>query len=264
MPEIEVLVACMGQNDFSLYYKMNLHTNAILSNQSTFFSYDEKVTTEGKKIKLITTNQKGVGRNRNNGLSFASGDILVFADEDMVYCDDYEAIIKDAFLSNKNADAIIFDLSYKVKFLKKKKKMKNGKRLHLWNAMRFGAPSLAIKRESFEKSRVSFSFLFGGGTNHGPGEDSLFIKDLLSNGNKVYYCSETIAMVNQEDSTWFDGVDDNFFVNKGFFVANCFPNMKFVMSLFYSFKFRKISNEYSFKKIFKLIQKGIINYRTKQ
>ena len=59
---------------------------------------------------MITTSDRGVGRNRNIALAYASEEICLFADDDMVYEPNYVEIIKKAFNELPKADIIIFNI----------------------------------------------------------------------------------------------------------------------------------------------------------
>lgn len=260
MSKVEVLVACMNQNDFSLYDIMNLQTDAILANQADIFSYEE-IQKNNNNIKLITTHDRGVGKNRNKALIYATGEYLVCADQDMIYVDGYEQIILDAFNEKPKADIIVFNLKYLNRFTKGKKPGTKFKRIYWWNSMRYGAARIAIKRSSLEKANLSFSHLYGGGAKYSSGEDTLFIREALRKGLKMYYCPKIIATVKQEESSWFKGYNDKFFIDKGILIANAFPSLKNLLIYYFAFKLRKVSKDYNFNKIIKLMKKGIKEFK---
>ena len=45
---------------------------------------------ENKTIKIYSFDERGVGLSRNSALMRADADIIVFADSDVIYNDDYE------------------------------------------------------------------------------------------------------------------------------------------------------------------------------
>ena len=75
--KVEVLVACMNQKDDSLYQKMNLQTDAVLANQCDEYSYREFVQEDNSVVKLISTADRGVGKNRNKALLNSTGEYLM-------------------------------------------------------------------------------------------------------------------------------------------------------------------------------------------
>ena len=82
--ELEVLVATLQQKDLSLTEKMHLTQNAVIANQCGQWSYTESKNDRGT-VRILSSDTKGVGINRNLALQLAQGDILLFADDDVTY-----------------------------------------------------------------------------------------------------------------------------------------------------------------------------------
>ena len=111
--KIQVLVAAMHQTDFSLIDRMNIRTDAIVGNQCDRNSI-EAFDVDDNHILYLSFMEKGVGLNRNNALMRADADICLFADDDMVYEDNYVEIIEQAFNESPDADVIVFNLREKT------------------------------------------------------------------------------------------------------------------------------------------------------
>ena len=190
--KVQVLVATINQNDFSLIDKMNLQTPAIIANQANYFSY-EHLCYHGQNIEMITTQTRGVGINRNMGLLLSKEEILLFADDDVIYVDGYGQIVRDAFCKLPFADVIIFSIDFTKDGIHQKTGYYKKQRIHIYNALKYGTVSVAIRRSAVEKENLHFSNIFGGGTSYGSGEDSLFILDCLRRGLRVYAYPEVIA-----------------------------------------------------------------------
>lgn len=257
MSEVQVLVACMHQSDDSLYKEMNLQTDAILANQCDEYSYREYKESDGNIVELISTFDRGVGKNRNKALMNARGKYLLCSDQDMVYVDEYERIILDSFAKCPDADIIVFNLEYLNRFTPPQKEVADFRKIHLWNCMRYGTARVAIKRSSLEKHCLSFSTLYGGGAEFSSGEDSLFLRRAFSCGLKMYASPVTIAKVKQEESSWFKGYTDKFFIDKGVLIANAFPKMKYLLILYFALGLRNVSPEHNYIRICKLMKQGI-------
>lgn len=89
------------------------------------------------------------------------------------------------------------------------------KRVRWYNCGRYGAVSFAVRQESLLASGVTFSLLFGGGAPYSNGEDSLFLKEFMKKGYRVYTSPVTIAREEAGESTWFHGYTDKFFRDRG-------------------------------------------------
>ena len=261
MAKVEVLVACMHQKDDKLYGEMNLKSDVVLANQCDEYRYDEYVQNDGSVVKLVSSFDRGVGKNRNKALMYATGDYLLFSDEDLVYVDNYIQLIHDAYNTFPDADIIIFDLKYQGKPLRGRKKCTKAKRLHLWNAMRYGAARIVVKKSAVEKYNLGFSYMYGGGARYSCGEDSLFIREAIGKGAKIYLYPETIAMVKDGESTWFKGYNDKYFIDKGVLLANAFPTFWPIAILYFTFGLRNVSKDYGIYDIYKLIRKGCKEYK---
>jgi len=261
MSKVEVLVACMHQKDDSLYNQMNLQTDAILANQSDFYGYEEYAESNGATAKLISTADRGVGKNRNKALMNANGEYLLCSDQDMVYVDGYDKIIESAFEKCPKADIIVFNLEYLNRFTPARKEGARFKRVHLWNCMRYGTARVAMRKNAISKACLSFSVLYGGGAKYSSGEDSLFIREALRKGLKMYYCPIVIAAVKQEESSWFKGYTEKFFVDKGVLIANAFPLLKHLLVYYFAYGMRRLTKEYGFFDIVKLMKKGFNEFK---
>lgn len=106
---VQVLVAAMNQTDHSLLDKMNIDSDVIVGNQCTFNSIENFMYKSHNAV-YLNFNERGVGLNRNNSLIRATGDICLFADDDMRYVDNYVEKIEVAFDENPDADVIVFNL----------------------------------------------------------------------------------------------------------------------------------------------------------
>ena len=261
MSRVQVLVACMGQGDDSLYRDMNLQTDAVLANQCDRYEYCEFNEPDGSCVQLVSTADRGVGRNRNKALLFASGEYLLCSDQDMVYVDGYADIVENAFKKCPKADIIVFRLKYLNRFTPQKKETKKFRRVYLWNCMRYGTARVAMRKGAIDKSCLSFSTLYGGGAKFSSGEDSLFIRDAMRKGLKMYTCPIVIAEVKQEESSWFKGYNDKFFIDKGVLLANAFPALKHLFIYYFAYGLRNVSKEYGFRRICRLMRRGFQEYK---
>ena len=247
---LSVLIATMNQKDHSLIEKMNIKTDAIVVNQCSRNEF-ENFSYNKNDIKFISLNERGVGLSRNTALMRAKSDIVVFADEDEIFVEDYEKLIVDEFQKNPNADMILFN----VKSMNPERPIKQvtkKHRVHWYNFGKYGAVRIALKTKSVFEKNIYFSLLFGGGAKYANGEDSLFIMDCLKSGMKIYATNELIGSVEQKGSTWFEGYNKNFFVDRGALYKKMFGKMSFLASLvFLVKKYNYYKNEISFWKALK-------------
>lgn len=251
--KLQVLVATMYQKDFSLIEKMNIQTDAIVGNQCninkvTEFQYKEKF------IKWLSFNETGVGLNRNNALMRANADVVMFADDDMVFVNDYKKIVTEAYHKIPNADIIIFDLCYPNGGRKPITKIQ---RLSAKQCMRFGAARISAKLSSLRINGISFNLCFGGGAEYSSGEDSLFLMECIRKGLKIYSYPAIIAKLEDRESSWFKGYNDKYFFDKGVLFSLLSPRTCYLTAALHCFKHRKIYSEYGFINGYRQMSRGI-------
>lgn len=224
MGRVEVLVATMGQTNFSKYAEMNLCTDVVFANQCDCYGYEEKMI-EGHRIRMFSTPERGVGKNRNIALAHVEREILLFADDDMIYQDDYEEKILKAFDELPQADLILFEGDIYQEGVCVEKMRHSLCRLRPYNLMRYPTWLIAGKKESIKKARLLFSEYFGGGAIYGSGEDSLFLLDAYRKGLKIYSYPYMLGKNIRDFSTWFSGYHEKYYYDKGAWTRMAFPGM---------------------------------------
>ena len=68
---------------------MNIQTNAIISNQTYKYSYEEFVF-EGNKVRIYNSAERGVGKTEIWLWIVLKGDICILADDDEIFLSGYE------------------------------------------------------------------------------------------------------------------------------------------------------------------------------
>ena len=223
MARLEVLCVTMHQTDFSKLQQMNIHSDVFFANQAD-------------KARMLTTDTRGVGINRNMTLQYAQGDICLFADDDVTYCDDMEQKVVSEFDAYPDADVIIFHLDAGEK--RKQISYSATKKCKGAFRMPWGAVRIAFRRSSWKKANVWFTTLFGGGCIFPSGEDSMWLREAKKKGLTFYVSKETIGMVDMEESSWFTGYDEKFFFGKGACCAAMYGKSAGLWSLYYLLRYR--------------------------
>ncbi|MCR5290564.1 MAG: glycosyltransferase family 2 protein [Treponema sp.] len=255
MSGVQVLVATLQQNIDELLERMHLDSSAVIVNQCdkdevTVRSYHEH------DVKIVSISSRGVGINRNTAILHSTGDILLFSDQDIVYETGYAKAIEDEFFSHPEADMILFNIAVGVE--RKTYENLKWKRVRWYNCGRYGAVSFAIRREKLLESRVMFSQLFGGGAKYSAGEDSLFLKDLMDRGIKVYASPVIIGREEEGESTWFKGYDEKFFFDRGVLYHQLYGRLAKLWALRFLVKHKaKLCEIITFAKAYKKMIEGI-------
>ncbi len=258
--KLELLVATMHQKDFSKIEEMNVQCDAVFANQADRQDYTELTGPTGLS-RMVTTDQRGVGRNRNLALIYARGDILLFADDDMVYYDGYAERVCQAFEEYPDADVMVFEIDFeKQGEIYARRSHKTGK-LPVWKSWKYGAAVAAVRRASIDKANIWFHTQFGGGCKYSSGEDSLFLIDCYKKGLTVYSYSYCIGKCKKDSSTWFEGYTEKYFVDKGVWLACAMPVLCRLAALLLAVKWRNLGSELTIAEKWKLLNRGIGEYR---
>ncbi len=235
---LQVLVATMGQTDLALVEQMNLRCDAVIANQADRDEVVEQPTPYGR-VKMVTTLTRGVGRNRNIALAAADGDIFLMGDDDVTYREDMPERVLEAFSENPKADVLIFGMEMVKDGAVFETRTEKARRLHVWNAMKFGTYRVAIRRQALERADITFHESFGGGCPFSAGEDSLFLKACFDKGLRVYAHPYVLGSCCKDSSSWFVGYNEKYFYDKGVLVRHLFPYTAYVMALYFGAYFRR-------------------------
>lgn len=261
MLKLQVLVATMHLADLGeLYQRMHLKTDAIFINQDNTVDY-KRITISGADVECYTFHERGLSKSRNNALMRSTGDIVCIADDDMVFSDTYEEDILNEFEKHPEADAIVFNVDSTVKS-REARRIESFARVGLMESREYGSVHIAFRRKAVQSRNVYFNILFGSGAVYSCGEDTIFLKDLLTKGLKLYKSPINIGIVDMSESSWFKGYDEKYFFNKGALIAYMYPVVSNLLILIQSFRnAKKLLGSYShFTKLLKWYSAGIRDY----
>ena len=90
---LQLLVAAMNKNALELAEEMQIGSDAIIISQGEAYSYEE-TEYKGNKLRYFSMAERGVGLSRNTALLRADADIILFADEDIVYREGYAEAVQ--------------------------------------------------------------------------------------------------------------------------------------------------------------------------
>ena len=205
----------MFLEDESYIDTLNITSDTVVINQCDRESERmiERKYSDGttRKITYVETTQRGLSRSRNMAIEKADADICILCDNDVEYMPDYEKSITDGFMKHPDADLIVFYIKRKEKPVPNYPK---AKRMGYLSVLKIFSPEVAFRRESIRG--ISFDERFGAGSGrYIMGEENIFLYDCLKKGLKIYYEPVMIAKLREEESTWFKGYDEEFFVSRG-------------------------------------------------
>ncbi len=258
---IEVLVSTMFQNDMSLISTMNIKGDVLIVNQSNNDA-DESFISNDTRIRFISSKERGLSRSRNIAIKNSSGDICLFADDDITYNDDYIETIREQYKMNPSADIIVFPVP-SLNPERSKSYSKKIQRIGYLRSMRVYSYEISFRRDAVIRAGVSFNELFGAGSGkYSCGEENIFLFDCLRKRLRILFVPKKIGVVSHSSSTWFNGYDDKFFFDKGAMFYAMSKPMAIAFILQYLFRKRKLyKNTTGFCGALKSMINGLIDYK---
>ena len=212
---LEILISTTNKNnlDFidNIFFQSNKSKYPILVvNQS-----DNNINSDFKNINVINSDSKGLSISRNLAIKNSSFDYCVFADDDIVYKENFYTIISTSFKNNPNADIITFRMEDESgKLFKDYKNIK----YHDERTIRYiNSVVIAFKRESIIKNNLSFDPLFGLGSIFPTGDEYVFLMQCLNKGLNIISNSAIILSHNSESSGKMAHRDENIFARAAIF-----------------------------------------------
>ena len=240
----------------NLYHFLNIKTDAIFANQNGL-NDQINIKIDGNNVKIICTDTIGVSKNRNILLdSITFDDIYFCIDDDCVLVDNYHILIT-AFFKKYTPEYVLFNglVPYEGN---RKIHNKKTKRVRSFLDISYGGgPGLAFKGSCAKKLNLKYFEKIGYPNYIYAGEDSLMLKRLSQSKIKFYRSSDilfSIEIDKEDNSTYFKGFNDQFFITKGAVYKLLFPHFYRLITIYYCFSLaKKTKRKYSkIRKLFRL------------
>ena len=237
----EVLLSAMYLADESYIDTLNIHTDCVVINQCDR-ECERKIrhTTLRKDtvdVTYVETKDRGLSKSRNTAIAHAKGPVCILCDNDVEYVDNYDMIIRKAF-EEHDADIIVF-------FVRRPERQNpiftRTKRMGYLSVLKIFSPEIAFYRDAVKDIRFNESF--GAGARYFMGEENLFLYDCLKHHKKILYVPTMIAGVRSEESTWFKGYNEEFFVSRGANFAALSKSLSVILILQYAIRKRKLYSD---------------------
>lgn len=253
--KIQLLVSAVNQDAAALVKQMNIRGSAVIVNQCDNYGYEE-IVNQCRRIQVFSMAERGVGLSRNTALLHADADICVFSDEDIVLCEEYEELIGRAYEELPDADMILVNV--RVAPARRTYWNEDIHRINYRNYGRYPAYSITARHEALLRANVHYSLLFGGGARYSNGEDSLFLRDCLKAGLRIYAHTVCIGEEKERESTWFSGYHEKFFRDRGVLYHYLYGRLALPLSFRFLWVHRgEMCREIPLKQAYRLMKDGV-------
>ena len=257
--KIKHIVATMNNKEeiSSFIQKRNIKTGAVIINQG----FKENKIDYGDYL-WIDSKQRGLSNSRNESLDNISNcDVVMIADDDIVYKDDYINIVNEAYKKFPNADIITFLITVageKSDRINSKKPIKHNKK----TILSIGSNEVTFKLKSINDAGLRFDTRFGLGSGKFiSGEETVFLNEAIKKRLKIYHYPIVIAdhPVNDLSNSYWN---ENMIYTKGAFFSNYSGILSYVFAIiFWILKQKNIDDKIGFVNYMKLWRKGVNDER---
>ena len=196
--DIEILIATMHRNN--LDFLKNMFPDGYEQLQLLIVNQTDKDTvleSNSKHIKVFNSFEKGLSKSRNLALEHATSTICLFADDDVIFLNNFETTIKKAFQEN-NVAVITFQIQTTDGHLFWNYPAKNGFHKQLNKIL---SPEIAINRKEIIANNIRFDEQFGLGAIFEDSENYIFLKEVSEKLQMPYFHKKTIGTHPPETSS---------------------------------------------------------------
>jgi glycosyltransferase involved in cell wall biosynthesis len=235
--KLEVLISALGISSEELLPHVAKQVLAQGSHGLVINQTKDRIhfASASENLRIFHFNELGISKSRNRALSKATGDFLLFTDEDVALLDGFSRTITGAFEKNPQADIITFQCLNQEGQLRKK----YSDRPFWHNArtlMRVSSVEIAIRRESLVQNPLLFDERFGIGSQIPTGSESVFLSDALTRGLKILY--QPVPIVRHPDASSGRALYHNrdLLKAKGALFYRIFGQKAYLLSLYFALK----------------------------
>jgi glycosyltransferase involved in cell wall biosynthesis len=262
--DVEILLATMNRNSFDFLIPMFPFSH--FSNFSMVIVNQTKIGTDlvstFPSIKVINSNERGLSKSRNLALKNATGKILLIADDDEVFIENFDSKLVKAYNKYPSSVSIIFEIadengSKYRKYPKEEIILPNY--YELFNCLSI---EITLNKTVFNKLNVSFDENFGLGSIFNMGEEAIFLVDIHNKNQQIRFYPEVIVMhptISTNDKLDFK---ERYYI-QGAFLARIFRfgfYFQIATKLFFDLKQKKIKFKHTPQAIMKAFE-GKYKYR---
>lgn len=143
-------------------------------------------------ITVTVLKNHGVAQSRNAAINCSKGDIVLFADDDLILHTHNYAVLRDMFASHLDLDFICAQMlnTKGLPFKSYSPDMTPASRL---NTAKVGTPEMAVRIKSIRAAGVTFDTNFGAGSANWLGDEYIFLCDALRTGLKGRHIALKLA-----------------------------------------------------------------------
>jgi glycosyltransferase involved in cell wall biosynthesis len=152
-------------------------------------------------IRVINSFEKGLSKSRNLALKNAIGKIVLIADDDVIYMNDFDTKIIQAYNQYDNKAVISFCIEKPNGLLFKKYSPNAKKNLSLMELFNVLSIEISLNKLILDKLGITFDKNFGLGSEFQMGEEAVFLSDIKNKNQQIAFVPSVIVIHSEISST---------------------------------------------------------------
>lgn len=242
--DIEILISTMDKDSFDFLVPMFPFSHfskfqILIINQT---QSGQTISSNYSNVRVINSLEKGLSKSRNLALENAIGKILVIADDDIVYQDEFADKIIKAYNKSQEASVIIFCVEKSKGSLIKKYPSNYKKNLNIFDIFNASSIEMTLNKTILDKSNIQFDENFGLGGVFEMGEEAVFLFDLKKKNKQLVFEPEVIVKHENLTSTSKKSIIERYYIQGALFTRIFKSKYVFwiIIKLFFDLKQNKL------------------------
>nr|WP_315163113.1 glycosyltransferase [uncultured Flavobacterium sp.] len=248
--DLEIVLATMNRN--SLDFLIPMFPFSDFSNFSILIvnqtQENNLLISEFPSVRVINSFEKGLSKSRNLGLKNAQGKILLIADDDVVFKNDFDSIIIDAYNKFPSATGISFYAEKPDGTLFKRSLSKTNEKISQLELFNILSIEMTFNSEMLAKLELQFDENFGLGSRFKMGEEAIFLSDVQSKNQQLIIEPQVVVIHPTESTDDIISFEERYYIQGAFFkrVTNMNYYFGLFLKVFFDLKQNKIKRSQVF------------------
>ena len=201
--DLEILVSTMNRNSLDFLIPMfpfcHFSDFSILIVNQT--EENKLLVSDFPSIRVINSFEKGLSKSRNLALKNTIGKIVLIADDDVIYMNDFDTKIIQAYNQYDNKAVISFCIEKPNGLLFKKYSPNAKKNLSLMELFNVLSIEISLNKLILDKLGITFDENFGLGSEFQMGEEAVFLSDIKNKNQQIAFVPSIIVIHSEISST---------------------------------------------------------------
>jgi glycosyltransferase involved in cell wall biosynthesis len=242
--DVEILISTMNRKslDFLLpMFPFSHFSNftILIINQTT---NETVLTSDYSNVRVVNSLERGLSKSRNLAFENAVGKILVIADDDVIYQEEFLSKIITTYNKFPHAAVINFCAINSDRNLMKNYPLHSKKDLNTFDILNTSSIEITVNKSILEQEKIRFDETFGLGAIFEMGEEAIFLFDFKKKNKKLLFEPQIIVKHESLTSSDKKSIAERYYIEGALFSRIFKGNYIFwiFIKLFFDLKQRKI------------------------